>query len=46
LGVGFVPQTNNVFPSLSVEENLAMGLYLQPKRWQERLAFVSELFPS
>ncbi|HJU97343.1 MAG TPA: ATP-binding cassette domain-containing protein, partial [Jiangellaceae bacterium] len=27
-GVGFVPQTNNVFPSLTVEENLEMGLYL------------------
>ena len=26
-GVGFVPQTNNVFPSLTVEENLEMGLY-------------------
>ncbi len=25
-GVGFVPQTNNVFPSLTVEENLQMGL--------------------
>ncbi len=28
-GVGFVPQTNNVFPSLSIEENLQMGLYLR-----------------
>ncbi len=45
LGVGFVPQTNNVFPSLSVEENLAMGLYLQPKHWEKRFGFVSELFP-
>ena len=31
MGVGFVPQTNNVFPSLSIEENLRMGLYLRPK---------------
>ena len=27
-GVGFVPQTNNVFPSLTIEENLQMGLFL------------------
>ncbi len=26
-GVGFVPQTNNVFPSLTIEENLQMGVY-------------------
>ena len=33
-GVGFVPQTNNVFPSLTIEENLQMGLYQSPKRLQ------------
>ncbi|MGI8757773.1 MAG: ABC transporter ATP-binding protein [Acidimicrobiales bacterium] len=44
-GVGYVPQRGNVFSRLSVEENLRMGLYLQPKRWDERFAAVSELFP-
>jgi len=44
-GVGYVPQINNVFPRLSVEENLAMGLYLAPKRFNERLDFVAGLFP-
>jgi branched-chain amino acid transport system ATP-binding protein len=44
-GVGYVPQTNNVFPSLTVTENLEMGLYLRPKRWRERHAVVTELFP-
>jgi branched-chain amino acid transport system ATP-binding protein len=44
-GVGYVPQINNVFPRLSVEENLQMGLYLAPKRFNERLEFVSGLFP-
>jgi len=44
-GVGYVPQTNNVFPSLTVEENLEMGLFLAPKRFSERFEFVTELFP-
>jgi branched-chain amino acid transport system ATP-binding protein len=34
-GVGFVPQTNNVFPSLTVSENLEMGMYLDPKKFKE-----------
>ena len=25
MGIGFVPQNNNVFPSLTIEENLQMG---------------------
>ncbi|MDY0911689.1 MULTISPECIES: ABC transporter ATP-binding protein [Rathayibacter] len=44
-GVGFVPQNNNVFPSLTIEENLEMGMYQKPKRFKERLEFVTELFP-
>jgi branched-chain amino acid transport system ATP-binding protein len=44
-GVGFVPQTNNVFPSLTIEENLQMGLFLRPKKLAERLAAIYELFP-
>lgn len=44
-GVGFVPQTNNVFPSLTIQENLEMGLFLKPKGLKERLAFVTEIFP-
>jgi branched-chain amino acid transport system ATP-binding protein len=43
-GVGFVPQNNNVFPSLSIEENLQMGLYQRPERYQERLEFVTSIF--
>jgi branched-chain amino acid transport system ATP-binding protein len=45
-GVGFVPQTNNVFPSLTIEENLQMGLYQAPKRFSERFDFVTSLFPA
>jgi ABC-type branched-subunit amino acid transport system ATPase component len=45
-GVGYVPQTNNVFPSLTVSENLEMGSYQRPKRFKERFEFVAELFPT
>lgn len=44
-GVGYVPQRENVFPTLTVEENLRMGLYLRPEAWDERLAAVHDLFP-
>ena len=44
-GVGFVPQNNNVFPSLTIEENLEMGMYQKPKLFKTRLAFVEDLFP-
>lgn len=44
-GVGYVPQTNNVFPSLTIEENLEMGLYLRPREFRRRFAQVAELFP-
>ena len=44
-GVGFVPQSNNVFPSLTIEENLQMGLYLRPRRLAERLEAIYDLFP-
>lgn len=45
-GVGFVPQTENVFPSLTVEENLEMGTFQNPKRFRERFDFVAGLFPA
>ena len=43
-GVGFVPQNNNVFPSLTIEENLQMGLYQEPTKFDERLEFVVDIF--
>jgi len=45
MGVGFVPQNNNVFPSLTIEENLQMGIFQQPKLLNERLDKVFEIFP-
>ena len=43
-GIGFVPQNNNVFPSLTIEENLQMGLFQNPKIYSERLEFVTSIF--
>ena len=43
-GIGFVPQNNNVFPSLTIEENLQMGLFQNPKSYDERLEFVTSIF--
>jgi ABC-type branched-subunit amino acid transport system ATPase component len=45
-GIGFVPQTNNVFPSLTIQENLEMGVYQRPKSFRKRFEFVGELFPA
>jgi branched-chain amino acid transport system ATP-binding protein len=44
-GIGYVPQTNNVFPSLTIEENLEMGTFIDPSRFTERLEVVGEMFP-
>ena len=41
LGIGYVPQTRDVFPSLTLEENLQVAA--RPGRWT--LARVYELFP-
>ncbi len=45
-GIGYIPQLENVFPSLTVEENLEMGGYLEDKRRvMDRIAGAYELFP-
>src|SRR6056297_3052050 len=36
LGVGYVPQNNNVFPALTIMENLEMGCFLDQKRFATR----------
>ena len=43
--VAFVPQTNNVFPSLTIQENLEMGVFQNPKTFNERFEFVTNIFP-
>jgi len=44
-GMGFVPQNNNVFTSLSVGENLEMGAYIRTDDFADTLAQVFDLFP-
>ena len=45
LGMGFVPQTNNVFTSMSVEENLEMGAFLRKDDFRATIEQVFNLFP-
>jgi ABC-type branched-subunit amino acid transport system ATPase component len=45
LGMCYVPQTDNVFPSLTVEENLEMGAFVLTGPTKERKERVYELFP-
>jgi branched-chain amino acid transport system ATP-binding protein len=44
-GVCYVPQTNNVFPNLSVRENLEMGAYLRNDDISPQIEHVYDLFP-
>ena len=44
-GISYVPQTDNVFPSLSINENLEMGAYIRQDNVSERLEHVYGLFP-
>ena len=44
-GICFVPQTDNVFPSLSVQENLEMGAFVRDDDIRPAMERVFELFP-
>ena len=44
-GMGFVPQTNNVFVSMSVEENLEMGAFIRNDDFSQTMEQVFDLFP-
>ena len=44
-GMGFVPQTHNIFPSMSVEENLEMGAFIRSDDFSATLDQVYSLFP-
>ncbi|WP_299821870.1 ABC transporter ATP-binding protein [uncultured Jannaschia sp.] len=44
-GMGFVPQTSNIFTSMSVEENLEMGAFIRRDDIRPTMEQVFELFP-
>jgi len=44
-GMGFVPQTSNVFTSMTVEENLEMGAYIRTDDFSGTMEQVYHLFP-
>ena len=44
-GVAFVPQEANIFPSMTVRENLEMGGFVERARVPARMAAVLERFP-
>ena len=45
-GMGFVPQTHNIFPTMSVEENLEMGAFIRTDDYRQTMEQVYELFPA
>lgn len=46
MGISYVPQMENVFPSLTVQENLEMGAYIRTDDYGDRMEEVLSLFPN
>ncbi len=44
-GMGFVPQTSNIFTSMTVEENLEMGAFIRRDDFSDTMEQVYDLFP-
>ncbi|EBA10968.1 ABC transporter ATP-binding protein [Roseobacter sp. CCS2] len=44
-GMGFVPQTSNIFTSMTVEENLEMGAFIRRDDFKDTMTQVYDLFP-
>lgn len=45
MGMSYVPQTGNIFPSLTIEENLEMGAFADDSEAQTRIAEMYRMFP-
>lgn len=45
MGIAFVPQEANIFPRLTVTENLEMGGYLEPREARRKMAALVARFP-
>jgi ABC-type branched-subunit amino acid transport system ATPase component len=44
-GMCYVPQEENIFPSLTVQENLEMGAFIRKDDWRPRVEEIYEMFP-
>jgi len=44
-GISYVPQVKNVFPSMTIQENLEMGAFIRTDDYTQRLSEVYDLFP-
>ena len=44
-GMGFVPQTNNIFSTMTVEENLEMGAFIRRDDFRDTMERIYDLFP-
>lgn len=44
-GISYVPQVKNVFPSLTIQENLEMGAFIRRDDYSSRLEEIYALFP-
>jgi ABC-type branched-subunit amino acid transport system ATPase component len=45
-GMGYVPQADNIFPSLTVQENLEMGAFIRNDDYSTRLDEIYDMFPA
>lgn len=46
MNLGFTPQTDNIFPTMTIEENLRMGGYSMTRDLGERVDYIYSLFPA
>ena len=44
-GLAYVPQTDNVFPNLTIRENLTIGGFTRSSGVEDRIAWVFQVFP-
>jgi ABC-type branched-subunit amino acid transport system ATPase component len=44
-GISYVPQVDNVFPTLTIQENLEMGAFIRDDDFSQRINEIYELFP-
>ncbi len=44
-GISYVPQVDNVFPTMTIQENLEMGAFIRNDDYSRRIEEIYELFP-